>query len=116
TEIVSILPNPNVEPIVLPPGPTDTNESKTVIMDNARAYNPVVVDSAGKNVTYLQPNSNYTLSGTETYLNSGFIFPQGQSPPGAPPIEEFTVTFENPGSYNYICVLHPWMIGNVVVS
>jgi len=116
TETVSILPNPNVEPIVLPPGPTDTNESKTIIMDNARAYNPVVVDSARKNVTYLQPNSNYTLSGTETYLNSGFIFPQGQSPPGAPPIEKFTVTFENPGSYNYVCVLHPWMIGNVIVS
>jgi plastocyanin len=85
-------------------------------MDNARAYNPAVVDSAGKNVTYLQPNSNYTLSGIETYLNSGFIFPQGQSPPGELPIEEFTVTFENPGSYNYVCVLHTWMIGNVVVS
>ena len=34
-EISSTLPNPNVEPIVLPPSPTDTNESKTIIMDNA---------------------------------------------------------------------------------
>jgi plastocyanin len=84
-------------------------------MDNARAYKPVVVDSAG-NVMHLQPNSNYTLSGTETYVNSGFMWPRGQSPPGALPIEECTATFENPGTFDYICVLHPWMAGNVVVS
>jgi plastocyanin len=116
TNIVSITPNPNVEPIILPPGPADANVSKTVIMDNARAYNPVVVDSAGENVTYLPPNSNYTLSGTETYVNSGFIFPQGQLPPGFPAIEEFTVTFEKPGTFGYLCALHPWMTGSVVVS
>jgi plastocyanin len=116
TETISILPTPNIEPIVVPPGPTDTNESKIVIMDNARAYNPVVVDNAGKNVTYLQPNSNYTLSGTETYVNSGWMFPEGQLPPDFPPIEEFTVTFENPGTYGYTCVLHPWMTGTVEVT
>jgi plastocyanin len=116
TNIVSITPNPNVEPIILPPGPADANESKTVIMDNARAYNPVVVDNAGENVTYLPPNSNYTFSGTETYINSGWIFPEGQLPPDFPPIEEFTVTFENPGTYNYACVLHPWMTGTVEVT
>ena len=99
TDIVSTIPNPNVEPIFLPPGPTDANESKTVIMDNARAYNRVVVDSAGENVTYLPPNSNYTFSGTETYINSGLLFPQGQLPPGFPTIEEFTVTFDKPGTF-----------------
>jgi hypothetical protein len=25
----------------------------------------------------------------------------------------FTVTFEKPGTYDYLCVLHPWMTGNV---
>lgn len=114
--IVPAIPSPNVEPIFLPPGPTAANESNIVIMDNARAYNPVVVDSAGENVTYLLPNSNYTFSGTETYVNSGFLFPQGQLPPGFPAIEEFTVTFENPGTFGYVCVLHPWMTGSVVVS
>jgi plastocyanin len=84
-------------------------------MDNARAYNPVVVDNTG-NTTYLQPNSNYTISGIEAYVNSGWIFPAGQSPPGAPPIEEFTVTFKNPGTFGYNCVLHPWMAGKVIVS
>ena len=84
-------------------------------MDNARAYNPVAVGSAGENVTYLPPNSNYTFSGTEAYVNSGLLFPQGQVPPGAPAIEKFTVTFEKPGTFGYACILHPWMTGNVVV-
>jgi plastocyanin len=116
TNIESAIPDPNVEPIILPPSPTNANGSKTVIMDNARAYLPVVVDSGAENVTYLPPNSNYTQSGTEAYVNSGFLFPQGLSPPGFPAIEEFTVTFENPGTYNYVCVLHPWMTGSVTVN
>jgi len=67
-------------------------------------------------VTPLQPNSNYAMSGNETYINSGVMLPVGQSPPGLPPINEFTVTFENPGTYDYVCIFHPWMGGNVVVS
>jgi plastocyanin len=114
TEIVSSIPNPNVEPIILPPG--SDNETKTVIMDNARAWNPVVVESSWTNATYLQPNSNYVMTGDELYVNSGAIFPVGLTPPDSPPMEEFTVTFENPGTFEYTCVLHPWMVGNVVVS
>ena len=56
------------------------------------------------------------MSGTETYVNSGFMFPQQLSPPGLPAIEEFTVTFVNPGTYNYTCVLYPWMTGAVRVN
>jgi hypothetical protein len=63
----------------------------------------------------LPPNSNYTMDGTESYVNSGFIFPVGQAPPGMPPISTFTVTFEKPGTYEYLCALHPWMTGTVSV-
>jgi hypothetical protein len=63
TEIISTIPNPNVEPIILAPG--SDNETKTVIVDNARAWNPVVVESSWTNATYLQPNSNYTMTGNE---------------------------------------------------
>jgi plastocyanin len=56
------------------------------------------------------------MDGTESYLNSGYILPEGQNPPEAPPISEFTVTFETPGTYNYLCTVHPWMTGTVVVS
>jgi len=115
-KIVSTTPNRNVEPIILPPSSTAITEGKTVVMENSRAYTPVAIDSTGKTVTPLQPNSNYAMSGNETYINSGVMLPVGQSPPGLPPINEFTVTFENPGTYGYVCIFHPRMGGNVVVS
>jgi hypothetical protein len=39
-----------------------------------------------------------------------------QIPPGLPPITSFSVTFENAGTYDYLCVIHPWMAGQVVVQ
>lgn len=38
------------------------------------------------------------MDGMESYLNSGWLWPEGQSPPGGPPITKFTVTFEKPGT------------------
>jgi plastocyanin len=118
TQFKALMPNPNLEPLIVPNPPGIEPTSKTVIIDNARAFNPTVIDSTGQNVTYLPINKtvNYTMDGTETYLNSGYILPEGQNPPEAPPINEFTVTFENPGTYNYLCTVHPWMTGTVVVS
>jgi plastocyanin len=31
-------------------------------------------------------------------------------------VSSFTVTFEEPGTYPYLCAIHPWMRGQVVVS
>ena len=61
---------------------------------NGRAYLPVAMDSTGKNVTYLPPNSNYTMDGTESDFNSGWLWPKGQTPNGGPESANFTVTFE----------------------
>ena len=114
TELTSAVPAPNVEPTIIP---DDTNPSnKLVIGDNLRSSAPVAVDSTRTNVTHLPLNSNYSFTGDESYVNSGWMWPMGQVPPGAPPITSFTVTFENPGSYYYICVLHPWMTGTVTVN
>jgi plastocyanin len=33
-----------------------------------------------------------------------------------PIVSSFTVTFEQPGIYPYLCAIHPWMSGQVVVS
>jgi plastocyanin len=116
TEFKALIPSPNVDPLIVPNPPGTEPTAKTVIIDNARAYNPTIIDSTGNNVTYLPPNANYTMDGTESYVNSGWIWPQGQIPPGAPPITSFTVTFEKPGIYDYVCTVHPWMTGTVMVK
>ena len=112
TELKSLSPpNQNIDPLVI-----DQNGSKAVIVDNARHYNPVAIDFTGKNVTYLPVNANYSMVGTEKYVSSGWIWPAGLAPPGVLPIKSFSVTFEKPGTYHYICSVHPWMAGTVKVS
>jgi plastocyanin len=115
TEFKALMPGPNVEPLIVPSNDT-TTATKTVIVANARSFNPTIIDSTGNNVTYLPPNSSYAMDGTESYINSGWIWPEGQVPLGAPPITGFTVTFEKPGIYDYLCTVHPWMTGSVEVS
>jgi plastocyanin len=114
TELTPANPNErNTEPLIIP-GQNDTT-SNTLIAANARAYNPVVID-AQNNVEYLPINANYTMTGDELYVNSGWMWPEGMNPPGTAPIAFFSVTFENPGTYDYLCVIHPWMTGRVIVE
>jgi plastocyanin len=72
-------------------------------------------ETTGENVTYLPPNSSYTMDGTESYVNSGWIWPEGQVPPRAPTIIEFTVNFEKLGIYDYVCTIHQWMTDSTEV-
>lgn len=110
TTFSALPPNSNNEPILIP-GQDGTD---TIIAVNARTFNPVVIDSFG-NVEFMSPNSNYTMDGTEKYVNSGWFLPKGmeQGYPGAG--NTFTVIFEKPGTYNYLCILHPWMTGSITV-
>jgi len=111
TEFAPLQPGANAEPIIMP-GPEGKN---VIVAVNNRSFSPTVVDSSGK-VEYLPPNANYTMTGTEKYVNSGWIWPAGQAPPGFLPIDSFAVAFNEEGTYNYICAVHPWMTGDVVVK
>jgi plastocyanin len=110
TSFTPLPPNSNNQPILIP-GENGTN---TLIAINSRTFNPVVIDSSD-NVVFMTPNANYTMDGTEKYVNSGWFLPKGmeQEYPGAG--NTFTVTFEKPGTYNYLCILHPWMTGSITV-
>lgn len=115
TELAPANPNErNTEPLIIP-GQNDTSSSNTIIAANARATNPVVID-AQNNATYLPLNANYTMTGDELYVNSGWLWPENAIPPGLAPITSFSVTFENAGTYDYLCVIHPWMTGRVIVE
>jgi len=112
TNFQSPLNGSNTEPVIVP---SQSADSKVVMTVNARAFNPVTIDSNGK-VTYLSPNGNYTMDGTENYINSGWLWPNELAPPGGPAINNFTMTFEKAGTYSYICNVHPWMTGLVTVN
>jgi plastocyanin len=109
---LTLLPSAgsNGEPIVVP----GQNHTSFIIAANARAYNPVVINS-NKNVTFLNWNAKYTMKGSEKYINSGWLFPNGEIPPGIQAGITFTITFEKAGLYEYTCVFHPWMTGKVIV-
>ena len=111
----------NTEPLIVPGQPKNGDGTPAVasndiiVAANARSTNPVVID-AQNTVTYLPLNANYTMTGEELYVNSGWMWPEGLQPPGAPPIKSFSITFANAGTYDYICLVHPWMSGQVVVQ
>ena len=115
THIMPLIPNSNSEPLMIP-------DNNAIIAVNKRAYNPVAVieDSTttggGKNVTYMKQNANYSMSGTEDYINSGWLLPKGGENlyPGSG--NTFTMIFQKAGTYDYLCIIHPYMTGRVIVK
>jgi plastocyanin len=114
TQIMPLIPNSNSEPLMTP-------DNNAIIATNKRAYNPVVViedstTTGGENVTYMKQNANYSMSGTEDYVNSGWLLPKGQENlyPGSG--NTFTMTFQKAGTYDYLCIIHPYMTGRVIVN
>src|ERR671931_2166531 len=67
----------NTEPLIVPGQNGTTTSNNVIVAANARSTNPVVID-AQNNVKYLQPNANYTMTGDELYVNSGWMWPKGQ--------------------------------------
>jgi plastocyanin len=109
TQFSSIPPGSNNEPLKAP------GSGNVVIALNARSYIPTVIDSQGSVKHLPPPSANYTMIGSEKYVNSGWLIPKGQQfLPGSS--TTFTVTFQKTGTFNYFCEVHPWMRGSVVVK
>jgi plastocyanin len=110
TQFAAIPPNSNNEPLKVP------GQNNVVIAVNARSFIPTVIDSQGTVKHFAPPNAAYTMNGSEKYVNSGWLVPKGQEQlyPGSS--TSFTVTFQKAGAYHYICQLHPWMVGSVLVK
>ncbi len=76
----------------------------------SKAYLPdpvTVVVGVNNTVTWVNNDSApHTVTANDASFDSGNVAP-GQS---------FTFTFTTPGTYQYHCVYHPWMIGTVIVK
>ena len=110
TQFMTLPPGSNSEPQIVP----GTNGTNTIVALNARGYDPFVIGSNGT-VSMKAPNLNYTMQGDEKFVSSGFLLPQGlgQEFPGSS--STFAVKFIKAGEYDYVCLVHPWMTGKVIV-
>jgi plastocyanin len=110
TKFNAIPAGSNSAPLLIP-GESGTN---TLIGINARTYNPVTIDSQDR-VQFKNPNANYSVAGDEKYVNSGWFLPEGLEKEYPGTGNTFVATFEEPGTYDYLYILHPWMTGTIEV-
>ena len=66
----------------------------------------------GESVTWLNEDAAFHSVTSGTYENPNGMFDSGHLDPN----ESFTVKFEESGTFDYFCTLHPWMKGKVVVE
>ncbi|HLH74190.1 MAG TPA: plastocyanin/azurin family copper-binding protein [Chloroflexota bacterium] len=59
------------------------------------------------------PAGGNSFDGTN-FVNSGLLFAANAAPPGA--ATKFSLTFTQPGTFTYSCLIHPNMTGKVVVQ
>ena len=111
TQFMPLPPGANSQPNMMP----GKNGMNIVIVSNARGYFPAWIDSTG-NAKVLGPNGNFTMTGNEQYVNSGWLLPKGQQQQYPGSSNTFTVSFQKAGTYNYFCDIHPWMTGVVTVK
>ena len=111
TQFMPLPPGANSQPNMMP----GKNGMNIVIVSNARGYFPAWIDSTG-NAKVLGPNGNFTMTGNEQYVNSGWLLPKGQQQQYPGSSNTFTVSFQKTGTYNYFCDIHPWMAGVVTVK
>ncbi len=66
----------------------------------------------GESVTWLNEDAAFHSVTSGTYENPHGMFDSGYLDPN----ESFSIKFEESGTFDYFCTLHPWMKGKVVVE
>jgi plastocyanin len=105
------LTNPNALP------PTAEAADQNTTATDAEGEVREIPGAAVTNETTTTGNATTdTLTPPEDEATSQAIEEGGQPPMFPfPLVSSFTVTFEEPGTYPYLCIVHPWMTGQVVV-
>ena len=78
-----------------------------------RCYIPsLIVIEKGKQVTWVNEDSAFHSITSGFYDAPTDLFDSGH----LDPFESYTITFDEIGTYDYFCTLHPWMKGQVIVE
>ncbi len=90
-----------------------TKVSRPGCEENDRCYIPsLVVIEKGKQVTWVNEDSAFHSITSGYYDAPTDLFDSGH----LDPFESYTLTFDEIGTYDYFCTLHPWMKGQVIVE
>jgi plastocyanin len=90
-----------------------TKSSRPGCEETDRCYIPSVftIDS-GNQVTWINEDSAFHSVTSGFYDEPSDLFDSGH----LDPYESFTFNFDEKGTYDYFCTLHPWMKGQVIVG
>ncbi len=90
-----------------------TKVSRPGCEENDRCYIPsLIVIEKGKQVTWVNEDSAFHSITSGYYDTPTDLFDSGH----LDPFESHTLTFDETGTYDYFCTLHPWMKGQVIVE
>ena len=73
---------------------------------------PIITIKQGEQVTWLNEDVAFHSVTSGLYDSPSDLFDSGHLDPH----EKFTVSFDQKGTFDYFCTLHPWMAGQVVVE
>jgi len=90
-----------------------TKVSRPGCEENDRCYIPsIIIIEKGKQVTWVNEDSAFHSITSGFYTAPTELFDSGY----LDPFESYTLTFDEAGTYDYFCTLHPWMKGQVIVE
>lgn len=72
----------------------------------------IIVIKQGDSVTWVNEDAAFHSVTSGFYGDPSMLFDSKYLDPE----ESFTFLFENTGTYDYFCTLHPWMKGQVIVE
>jgi len=73
---------------------------------------PNIVVEKGKSVTWLNEDSSFHSVTSGFYPEPSGLFDSGH----LDPYQSYTLSFDEIGTYDYFCTLHPWMFAQVIVK
>jgi plastocyanin len=95
-----------------------TNQSVSAVIlgiDGDDSYSPEPIEvKTGQTVTWYNGDtiSHTVTSGQDGDLDEGSLFDSDAIIPN----QDYSLTFNDPGEFDYYCIYHPTMVGKVIVN
>ena len=71
-----------------------------------------IVTEKGKSITWVNEDSSFHTVTSGFYGEPTGLFDSGY----LDPYQSFTLSFDESGTYDYFCTLHPWMKAQIIVE